>query len=284
VLDKGQVRATELGVAQPEEFLMLYASFHPETEYDETTEILSLSSLGTAPLPSQPPSPAGAHTLSLSISDFETETPLDNVSVTVEKDMKKIEQITREGSLVLNIERGKYHVKTSLHGYKTQEFDITLSSDEEREIKLKKRGLKETLCKDKEEAILKFVKKYSGIVDAELEKSGFVTADIELKVNRDYNPCFLYVWSEEKANVSFLESSDGYMVYDTEEIKKRVLGAINDLNPDLDDRYGLEELKELVHIPLPETELARLVEEMSKDKKFSYDVDVKEKEILISRR
>lgn len=39
--EKRKVSAAELGVAQPEEFLRLYASFHPETNYDEATKILS---------------------------------------------------------------------------------------------------------------------------------------------------------------------------------------------------------------------------------------------------
>jgi hypothetical protein len=38
--EKGTVSVAELGVAQPEEFLRLYASYHPETNYDEGTKIL----------------------------------------------------------------------------------------------------------------------------------------------------------------------------------------------------------------------------------------------------
>ena len=286
VEEKGQVKAAELGVAQPEEFLMLYASFHLETKYDETTKILSLSSVKATSHPSQPPSPVGALTLSLAISDFETGTPLDNVSVTIEKGLKKNEHITREGSLVLNLERGKYRIKTSLDGYKTQELDISLSGDDEREIKLKKMGLKEILCKDKEEAILKYVVKYSNIVDAELEKSGFITSDIDLKIKSEFNPCFLYVWAEDRQNVSFLEILDGYMVYDREKIKNRLLTVINDkFNPDIDERYGLGELKELAHIPLPETELFKLVEEMIKDKIFLKSrVEVTDEYVIISNK
>lgn len=283
VVENGQVKATELGVAQSDEFLMLYASFHPETEYDETAKTLSLSTGATILPPSQPPSPAGAHTLSLAITDFETDIPLDNASVTMEKGLKKIEHIVRDGSWVLDLEPGKYHIKTSLNGYKTHEFDIRLSSDDEQEIKLKKMGLKEILCKDKEEAILQYVKKYTSIVDVELEKSGFVTSDFHLIINKEYNPCFLYVWAEERPNVSFLEIPEGYVVYDTKKVKNILLGAINELNPDLDEKYGLGELKELAHIPIPETELSKLVAELSKDKRFLYDVKVKDIDIVISR-
>lgn len=284
VEERGQLSASELGVAQPEEFLKLYASFHSETEYDEATKILSLSSGEITPLPSQPPSPAGALNLSLTISDFDIGAPLDNVSVTVEKGLKRFEQIAMGGSLLLNLERGKYHLKTSLSGYKMQELDVSLTTNEEMEIKLKKMGLKELLCKDKEEAILKYVVKYSSIVEKEMEKSGFVTSDFDLKINRDFNPCFLYVWSEDKPNAGFLEIRDGYMVYDREKVKTRLLGAINELNPDLDERYGLSELKELLHIPLPETELSKLVDEMNNDKKFLYEVEVNDRHILIRRK
>jgi hypothetical protein len=282
VEEKGQVSASELGVAQPEEFLRLYASFHPETDYDEAIKILSLSSQKPPTLPSQPP--AGAITLSLTISDFDTGALLDNVLVRVEKGLKRFEQIAREGSLRLNLDRGKYHLKISLSGYKTQEVDVSLTTNDEVEIKLKKMGLKELLCKDKEEAILKYVVKYSSIVEGEMGKSGFVTSDFDLKIIKDFNPCFLYVWSEDKPNVVFLETRDGYMVYDKEQVKSRLIGAINGLNPDLDERYGLSELKELIHIPLPETELSKLVGETSKDKKFLYKVEVTDKHILISRK
>ena len=74
------------------------------------------------------------------------------------------------------------------------------------------------------------------------------------------------------------------MVYDKDEVKNRLLGAINGLNPDLDERYGINELRELIHIPLPEIELSGLIEEMSGEKKFLYNVEVKDKNILIKRK
>jgi hypothetical protein len=138
----------------------------------------------------------------------------------------------------------------------------------------------EYLCGEKKEKILKYMPKYSGILERLLSEKGYVSSldDIPIK-KKELIPCLLWLWSKEK-KLRFTKCDGCYIVYDEVKMGDLIARRINDFVDLSIAEYTYEELKSLVNVELPMEEFKRILEEIAG--KVRYRMELGENSVRFS--
>jgi hypothetical protein len=138
----------------------------------------------------------------------------------------------------------------------------------------------EYLCGEKKEKILKYMPKYSGILERLLNEKGYVSSldDIPIK-KKELIPCLLWLWSKEK-NLRFTKCDGYYIVYDKVKMGDLIARRINEFVDLSIAEYTYDELKSLVNVELPMEEFKRILEEIAE--KVRYRMELGENSVRFS--
>ncbi len=258
LVSNGSVPEAALKVAHPEDFLRLYDYYHPDASYSNRTLHLAEGAKTIEnPL-----------TIMVTGADLDADTDTDTEADTCEnviRDAKitivrgsgigvTLHQITGEdGSVTIeNPGEGKYQLIVDADQYRRHEDTIVLPA-ERIDIKLERLGIKDYLCREKEQSIRDNLKRYSSDVLKELDRAGVVSSEFEMYINKEYRACVLYILAEEYPNLRFVSSGSEYLVYDEQKMMSRLIDSAKAINK---DTYTISDLD----IPLPDGEVLHLIE------------------------
>jgi hypothetical protein len=252
----GSVPEADLKVAHPEDFLRLYDYYHPDASYSNRTLHLAEGAktienpltirVTGADLDADMDAEAGAG-----------ENAIRDAKITIVRGSGigvTLHQITGEdGSVMIeNPGEGKYQLIVDADQYRRHEDTIVLPA-ERIDIKLERLGIKDYLCREKEQSIRDNLKRYSSDVLKELDRAGVVSSEFEMYINKEYRACVLYILAEEYPNLRFVSSGSEYLVYDEQKMMSRLIDSAKAINK---DTYTISDLD----IPLPDGEVLHLIE------------------------
>ncbi|MEA1945533.1 MAG: carboxypeptidase-like regulatory domain-containing protein [Euryarchaeota archaeon] len=240
----GMVSEDDLKVAHPADFLHLYDYYHPDASYSD--RILRLAE--GAKMIENP--------LTINITDAD-ENRIEGAKITLMHETGigvTLNYITGEdGSVMIeNPGEGTYRLVVDAAQYRKHESTTVLPADNI-DIKLEQMGIKDYLCREKAQSIKDNLSRYASDVLKELNKSGVVSSEFEMYINKDYRACLLYILAEEHPNLRFVSSDSEYIVYDEEKMVSRLIERVKTMEK---DEYAISDLD----IPLPDEEILHLAE------------------------
>ncbi|MCK5661210.1 MAG: hypothetical protein KAH86_07605, partial [Methanosarcinales archaeon] len=242
-LEKSEtVTVDDLKIAHQGQFMRLYSYYHPDIFYHRKLKTLSWKS-------------------DIEHEEAEVERPL--IIKITDADMHggliahieivrnsgfgtKLEYDTSaNGELVIeNPGEGQYILTVSAENHKMAKVDTALPADCI-EIELTPSEIIDSLCKHKEKAVRKSMKRYSNAVDEMLAKEGVATSSMNMRINEEYRSCFLYIYAEDKTNIHFVKYNDEHLIYDENVICERVI----DIARQRDNPPTVEEIRNEIGIP-----------------------------------
>jgi len=256
LVSNGSVPEADLKVAHPEDFLRLYDYYHPDASYSNRTlhlaegaktieNPLTIAVTG-ADLDADVGTEAGAG-----------ENAIRDAKITIVRGSGigvTLHQITGEdGSVTIeNPGEGKYQLIVDADQYRRHDDTIVLPA-ERIDIKLERLGIKDYLCREKEQSIRDNLKRYSSDVLKELDRAGVVSSEFEMYINKEYRACVLYILAEEYPNLRFASSGSEYLVYNEQKMVSKLISSAKSINK---DTYTISDL----NIPLPDGEVRNLIE------------------------
>lgn len=214
------VTVDDLKIAHQEEFMHLYSYYHPEIFYNRSMKTLSLKNGAiTEEIEIE-------HPLTINITDADTK---ENLAAHIEIVRSsgfgtKLEYDTgADGELVIESPGdGKYILTVGAPHHKSAKIEI-VRPVKNIDIALSASELIDSLCKHKEEAVRKSIKRYSNAVDEALAESGIAISSMNMRINEKYRPCFLHIYAENKPHIHFIRYNDEYLIYDENVICERVI-------------------------------------------------------------
>ncbi|MEA3282228.1 MAG: carboxypeptidase-like regulatory domain-containing protein [Euryarchaeota archaeon] len=244
---KGTVSGDDLKVGHSDEFLRLYDYYHPDASCTGGTLCLAEG----AKVVENP--------LTIRVTD-EDGTGIGGAGVSLMRGVGisvTLEHVTGEdGSVTIeNPGEGKYQLIVDAAQYRKYEGTAALPA-EGIDIILKRKGIKDYLCRGKGEAIKGNLHRYAADVLKELDKSGIVSSEFDMYINKDYRACLLYILAEEYPNLRFVShshTSKHPVLYDEERMVTRLIDAAKAMNK---ESYSASDFD----IPLTEGEILHLAE------------------------
>ena len=197
-LAKGAVSGDDLKVGHPAEFLRLYDYYHPDAScIDGTLRLAEGAKIVENPL-------------TIRVTD-EDENGIKGAGVTLMREFgigMTLEHITGEdGSVTIeNPGEGKYQLIVDAAQYRKHEGTASLPADSI-DIILKRKGIEDYLCRGKAKAIKDNLDRYAADVLKELDRSGVVSSEFDMYINKDYRACLLYILAGEYPNLRFVSNS-----------------------------------------------------------------------------
>ena len=236
------VMVDDLKIAHQEEFMRLYSYYHPEIFYHRGMKTLSFrNDVKTGEVEIE-------HPLIINITDADTR---ENIAAHIEIVRSsgfgtKLEYDTdADGELVIESPGdGKYILTVGAPHHKSAKIDIARPV-KNIDIALQPSELIDSLCKHKEEAVRKSISRYSNAVDRSLAESGIATSSMDMRINKEYRPCFLHIYAENKPHIHFIQYNDEYLIYDENVICERVI----DIARHRDTPPIAEEIRSEIGIP-----------------------------------
>ena len=244
---KGAVSGDDLKVGLPAEFLRLYDYYHPDASCTDGTLRLAQG----AKIVENP--------LTIRVTD-ENGNGIGGAGVTLMRGVGisiTLENITGDdGSVTIeNPGEGKYQLIVDAAQYRKYEGTVALPADSI-DIRLERKGIEDYLCRGKAKAIKDNLHRYATDVLKELDKSGIVSSEFDMHINKDYRACLLYILAEEYPNLRFVSHSDTSkypVLYDEERMVARLIDAAKAMDK---ESYTASDFD----IPLMEGEIRHLAE------------------------
>jgi len=244
---KGAVSGDDLKVGLPAEFLRLYDYYHPDASCTDGTLRLAQG----AKIVENP--------LTIRVTD-ENENGIGGAGVTLMRGVGisiTLEHITGEGGSVTieNPGEGTYQLIVDAAQYRKHEGTVALPADSI-DIRLERKGIEDYLCRGKAKAIKDNLHRYATDVLKELDKSGVVSSEFDMHINKDYRACLLYILAEEYPNLRFVSHPDTSkypVLYDEERMVARLIDAAKAMDK---ESYTTSDFD----IPLMEGEIRHLAE------------------------
>ncbi|MCK5108074.1 MAG: carboxypeptidase regulatory-like domain-containing protein [Methanosarcinales archaeon] len=237
----------DLKVAQPDDFLRLYDYYHPDATYSASDRMLRLAEGAKVienPLP-------------ITVTDANGN-GIEGAIITLMRESGigvTLKYVTGEDGCVTieNPGDGRYLLVVGAAEYREHEGTAVLPA-QNLDVALERIGIKDYLCRKKAQSIKNDLKRYSSDVLKELDKSGIVSSEFDMYINREYRACLLYILSEEYANLRFVSSDPGYHLYDEPKMVSRLIEATKTMRKDsyttsdFDISLPAEEILHLVRI------------------------------------
>jgi len=237
----------DLKVAQPDDFLRLYDYYHPDATYSASDRMLRLAEGAKVienPLP-------------IKVTDADGN-GIEGAIITLMRESGigvTLKYVTGEDGCVTieNPGDGRYLLVVGAAEYREHEGAAVLPA-QNLDVTLERIGIKDYLCRKKAQSIKDDLKRYSSDVLKELDKSGIVSSEFNMYINREYRACLLYILSEEYANLRFVSSDPGYHLYDEPKMVSRLIEAAKTIRKDsyttsdFDISLPAEEILHLVRI------------------------------------
>ncbi|MEA1894861.1 MAG: carboxypeptidase-like regulatory domain-containing protein [Euryarchaeota archaeon] len=244
---KSTVSGDDLKVGHPDEFLRLYDYYHPDASYTDGALRLAEG----AKVVENP--------LTIRVTD-EDGTGIGDAGVTLMRGVGisiTLEHKTGEdGSVTIeNPGEGKYKLTVDAAQYRKHEGTAALPADSI-DIILKRKGIEDYLCRGKAKSIKDNLHRYATDVLKELDKSGVVSSEFDMYINKDYRACLLYLLAEEYPNLRFVphsRTSEYPVLYDEERMVSRLIDATKAMDK---ESYTASDFD----IPLKEEEILHLTE------------------------
>ncbi len=245
---RGTVSGDDLKVGRPDKFLHLYDYYHPDASYSDGT----LSLAKGAKIVENP--------LTIRVTD-EDGNGIEGAGVTLMRGIGisiTLEHITgADGSVTIeNPGEGKYQLIVDAAQYRKHEGTAALPADRI-DITLKRKGIEDYLCRGKAKAIKDNLHRYATDVLKELDRSGIVSSEFDMYINKDYRACLLYILAEEYPNLRFVShshTSEYPVLYDEERMVSRLIDTAKTMDKesytasDFDIQLPLEEILHLAEI------------------------------------
>ena len=266
---KGIVKATDIKVKNPDEFLKLYSQIHPEVLYDSINNTLS-TELSTS-----------SYNISVAVFDKNNK-PLAGANVILKLDKEIIKKVKtkKDGNAILkDISGGSYKLGVKLDGYKTSVKKIELGEDQTLEIKMQEKPFGDLLCKEKKEALQKSLPKFNDIIQNEIDKNKYLMSTFEFKMKPEFIPCLLFLWSENNGNIKFIKTKNDYMLYDDDEVAKEIEYFIEDIEAGKSEKISDLTDGGLLSVPLPVDEIFTIIDTIKSESDFYKDLEYDNKRI-----
>jgi hypothetical protein len=221
----GTVSGDDLKVGRQAEFLRLYDYYHPDAScIDGTLRLAEGAKIVENPL-------------TIRVTD-EDGNGIEGAGVTLMRGIGisiTLEHITgADGSVTIeNPGEGKYQLIVDAAKYRKHEGTAALPADHI-DITLKRKGIEDYLCRGKAKAIKDNLHRYATDVLKELDKSGVVSSEFDMYINKDYRACLLYILAEEYPNLRFVSHSHTSkypVLYDEERMVARLIDTDIQLPP-----------------------------------------------------
>ena len=236
------VMVDDLKIAHQEEFMHLYSYYHPEIFYHIGMKTLSLKN------DAKIDEVEIEHPLTINITDTDTKEKLAaHIEIVRSSGFgTKLEYDTdANGELVIEGPGdGKYILTVLAPHHKSTKMEIVYPVKNV-DIALVPSELIDSLCKHKEEAVRKSIKRYSNAVDETLAEFGIATSSMDMRINEEYRPCFLYIYAENKPHVHFIQYNNEYLIYDENVMCKRII----EIARQRDASPTVEEIRNEIGIP-----------------------------------
>ncbi len=245
---KGAVSGDDLKVGRHAEFLRLYDYYHPDAScIDGTLRLAEGAKIVENPL-------------TIRVTD-EDGNGIEGAGVTLMRGTGisiTLEHITGEGGYVTieNPGEGKYHLIVDAAQYRKHEGTAALPADSI-DIRLERKGIEDYLCRGKAKAIKDNLHRYATDVLKELDRSGVVSSEFDMYINKDYRACLLYILAEEYPNLRFVSHSHTSkypVLYDEERMVSRLIDTAKAMDKesyntsDFDIPFFMEEILHLTEI------------------------------------
>jgi len=244
---KGTVTGDDLKVGRPDEFLRLYDYYHPDAScIDGTLHLAEGAKIVENPL-------------TIRVTD-EDGNGIGGAKITLMRGIGisiTLEHITGEdGSVTIeNPGEGKYQLIVDAAQYRKHEGTAALPADSI-DIILKRKGIEDYLCRGKAKAIKDNLHRYATDVLKEMDRSGVVSSEFDMYINKDYRACLLYILAEEYPNLRFVSHSHTSkypVLYDEERMVARLIDTAKAMDK---ESYTTSDFD----IPLPTGEILQLAE------------------------
>ena len=244
---KGVVSGDDLKVGRSDEFLRLYDYYHPDAScIDGTLRLAEGAKIVENPL-------------TIRVTD-EDGNGIGGAGVTLMRGIGisiTLEHITGEdGSVTIeNPGEGKYQLIVDAAQYRKHEGTAALPADSI-DIRLERKGIEDYLCRGKAKAIKDNLHRYATDVLKELDRSGIVSSEFDMYINKDYRACLLYILAEEYPNLRFVSHSHTSkypVLYDEERMVSRLIDTAKAMDK---ESYNTSDF----NIPLPTEEILHLTE------------------------
>ena len=243
--DTATATEDDLKVAQPGDFLRLYDYYHPDATYSASDRMLRLAEGAKVienPLP-------------ITVTDADGN-KIEGAVITLMRESGigvTLKYVTGEDGCVTieNPGDGRYRLVVSAAEYREHEGTAVLPA-QNLDVTLERIGIKDYLCRKKAQSIKDDLKRYSSDVLKELDKNSIISAEFDMYINREYRACLMYILSEEYANLRFVSSDPGYLLYDEQKMVSRLIEAAKTMGK---DSYATSDFD----IPLPAEEILHLV-------------------------
>ena len=244
---KGTVSGDDLKVGRQAEFLRLYDYYHPDAScIDGTLRLAEGAKIVENPL-------------TIRVTD-EDGNGIEGAGVTLMRGIGisiTLEHITgADGSVTIeNPGEGKYQLIVDAAQYRKHEGTAALPADRI-DITLKRKGIEDYLCRGKAKAIKDNLNRYGADVLKELDRSGVVSSEFDMYINKDYRACLLYILAEEYPNLRFVSHSHTSkypVLYDEERMVARLIDTAKAMDK---ESYTVSDFD----IQLPPGEILHLAE------------------------
>ena len=244
---KGAVSGDDLKVGRQAEFLRLYDYYHPDAScIDGTLHLAEGAKIVENPL-------------TIRVTD-EDGNGIEGATITLMRGIGisiTLEHITGDdGSVTIeNPGEGKYQLIVDAAQYRKHEGTAALPADSI-DIKLERKGIEDYLCRGKSKAIKDNLHRYATDVLKELDRSGIVSSEFDMYINKDYRACLLYILAEEYPNLRFVSHSHTSkypVLYDEERMVSRLIDTAKAMDK---ESYNTSDF----NIPLPAEEILQLAE------------------------
>jgi hypothetical protein len=244
---KGVVSGDDLKVGRSDEFLRLYDYYHPDASCtDGTLRLAEGAKVVENPLTIRVTDEAGNGIGGAGV----TLTRGVGISITLEHKTGDDGSVTIE-----NPGEGKYQLTVDAAQYRKHEGTAALPADSI-DIRLERKGIEDYLCRGKAKSIKDNLHRYATDVLKELDKSGVVSSEFDMHINKEYRACLLYILAEEYPNLRFVSHSDMSkypVLYDEERMVARLIDAAKAMDK---ESYTTSDFD----IPLMEDEIHHLAE------------------------
>lgn len=265
ILELNTVGLDDLNLPNADDFMQLYSYYHPEIFYHRSLKTLSMKTNA------EPEKVAVEPVLVFKVTDADTG---DGIAAHIKMvrdsgiDVNFNYDIGASGELTIEKPSGgQYILIASAENYNSVKLEITDPSDI---IEIKMIGLPplDSLCKNKDEAVRRNIKRYSNVVDAALANTGIATQSLDMRIKEEYRPCFLKIYAEDKPNVHFVEHNNEHLIYDEDVIRDQIIEIANHM----DNPPSTEDVAKEINIPL--TELSRMFETINDRNDLPYRLQI----------